>query len=128
MVFLFIYSRFEALLSEKGIKKKHIADSLHRAPAICQDWKNGKSVPNDEQLQIVADILGTTPEYLTGKTDFPGIRENNSAARNSDELTRRNNELTARMEKLFRQLTPEQAEFLLLLAERMLEPIQEKLK
>ena len=32
------------------------------------------------------------------------------------------------MEKLFRQLTPEQAEFLLLLAERMLEPIQEKLK
>ena len=36
---------------------------------ICQDWKAGKSEPNDEQLSIVASALGTTPAYLRGTTD-----------------------------------------------------------
>jgi transcriptional regulator with XRE-family HTH domain len=66
---LFIYSRFEELRSSKGVTKKFIADKLGRLPAICQDWKYGKSSPNADQLKIIAEILDTTPEYLTGKSD-----------------------------------------------------------
>lgn len=66
---LFNYARFEELRASKGVTKKFIADQLGRLPAICQDWKYGKSSPNAEQLKVISEILDTTPEYLTGKTD-----------------------------------------------------------
>lgn len=66
---MFDFNRFEALREEKGISKSFIAQKLDRTASICHDWKAGKSSPNAKQLQIVAKILGTTPEYLTGQTD-----------------------------------------------------------
>lgn len=42
---------------------------LDRTASICHDWKAGKSSPNEKQIQIVAKILGTSPEYLKGETD-----------------------------------------------------------
>ena len=65
---MFVYTRFEALIRETGVKAS-IARRLGRTPTICQDWKAGKSEPNDEQLSIVASALGTTPAYLRGTTD-----------------------------------------------------------
>jgi transcriptional regulator with XRE-family HTH domain len=55
--------------SSKGVTKKFIADKLGRLPTICQDWKYGKSSPNQEQLKIIADVLDTTVEYLTGESE-----------------------------------------------------------
>ena len=66
---MFIYDRFDALIRETGVTKASIARRLGRTPTICQDWKAGKSEPNDEQLSIVASALGTTPAYLRGTTD-----------------------------------------------------------
>lgn len=66
---LFIYERFEALRASRGITKRFIAQSLGRSPTLCQDWKMQKSQPSDEQLAVVARILGTTPDYLRGETD-----------------------------------------------------------
>ena len=66
---MFVYTRFEALIRETGVTKASIARRLGRTPTICQDWKAGKSEPNDEQLSIVASALGTTPAYLRGTTD-----------------------------------------------------------
>ena len=66
---LFIYERFEALRASRGITKRFIAQSLGRSSTLCQDWKKQKSQPNDEQLAVVARILGTTPDYLRGETD-----------------------------------------------------------
>ena len=66
---LFIYERFEALRRSRGITKRFIAQSLGRSPTLCQDWKMHKSQPSDEQLAVVARILGTTPDYLRGETD-----------------------------------------------------------
>lgn len=63
------YNRFEALRAEQGITKKYIAEAINRTPTVCQDWKSGKSSPNEEQLKIVADILHTTVDYLQGYTD-----------------------------------------------------------
>ena len=66
---MFIYDRFDALIRETGVTKASIARRLGRTPTVCQDWKAGKSEPNDEQLRIVAAALGTTPAYLRGATD-----------------------------------------------------------
>lgn len=71
VIFLFDYNRFEQLRSAKGITKKFIAQSLGRSSTICQDWKQQKSQPNPEQLRRVAEILDTTPAYLTGETEDP---------------------------------------------------------
>lgn len=79
---MFIYTRFEDIRKEKGIKKTFLAEKLHRTPTIFQDWKAGKSKPNYEQLTIVARELGTTPEYLTGETD-----EKKPLVNNDEELT-----------------------------------------
>ena len=68
---MFVYTRFEALIRETGVTKASIARRLGRTPTICQDWKAGKSEPNDEQLSIVASALGTTPAYLRGGEEDP---------------------------------------------------------
>ena len=68
---MFIYERFEALRVSKGVTKRFIAQELGRSPSLCQDWKLRKSQPSDEQLQVVARILGTTPAYLRGETEDP---------------------------------------------------------
>ena len=68
---LFQYERFEQLRLSRGVTKTFIAQSLGRSATLCQDWKQQKSQPNDEQLRKVAQILGTTPAYLRGETDDP---------------------------------------------------------
>ena len=71
MSILFQYDRFEALRVKCGVTKTFIAHTLSRSPTLCQDWKQQKSQPNDQQLREVARILGTTPAYLRGETDDP---------------------------------------------------------
>lgn len=66
---MFDYERFEELRRSKGITKKFIAQALGRSPSICQDWKQKKSTPSDEQLKVVADILGTSVGWLRGGAD-----------------------------------------------------------
>ena len=66
---MFNYDRFEALRAQRGITKKFVADTLKRTPTLCQDWKQGKSAPNPHQIEIVAELLGTTAAYLNGETD-----------------------------------------------------------
>ena len=68
---MFDYDRFEQLRASRGINKKFISGALGRSPTLCQDWKQRKSQPSPAQLRRVADILGTTPEYLTGESDDP---------------------------------------------------------
>lgn len=66
---MFNYERFEALRVSRGITKRFIAGELGRSPTLCQDWKLKKSQPSEEQLKVVARILGTTPAYLRGEAE-----------------------------------------------------------
>lgn len=76
---MFDFTRFEKLRAKKGVTKAHIAAAIGRTPTAIQDWKQKKSVPNTEQLKIVAEILGTTPEYLMGETDDAGLTKPSAA-------------------------------------------------
>ena len=94
---MFIYTRFEELVDELGIKKTFVAEKLGKSPSICQDWKRGKSQPSATQLQIVAEILDTTPEYLTGETE------------KKEKPVPKEDELDRVLISLLRELTPEEA-------------------
>ena len=58
-----------ALAQEKGIKKAHICRKLGKPVYYLRDVERNRSDIQGESLQIIADILGTTPEYLSGETD-----------------------------------------------------------
>lgn len=102
---MFNYDRFEELRRSRGITKKFISNALDRSPALCQDWKARKSVPNARQLRRVADILGTTPAYLCDETDDPSPE----AETEMDELLNalRNREDMRMLFRLASSATPE---------------------
>lgn len=61
--------RIQMLRKEKGIKISSICSQLNLNPNYLNDVAKGKShLPGDRLVQI-AEILGTTPEYLRGETD-----------------------------------------------------------
>lgn len=70
---MFRFDRFEEARSKMGITKKFVADAISRKSQVIQDWKSGKSEPNDQQLEIVARILHVVPEYLRGIVDEYGL-------------------------------------------------------
>ena len=72
---MFIYERFEKLQKSKGVTKVFLADAIGRQKTVFSNWKRGSSTPSPDQLAVIADILGTTPAYLTGETDDPGAKK-----------------------------------------------------
>ena len=56
---LFQYERFEQLRLSRGVTKTFIAQSLGRSATLCQDWKQQKSQPNDQQLLTTPPRPGT---------------------------------------------------------------------
>lgn len=61
--------RIKLLAREHGIKIKYICEKLGLAETYLSNVKNGKDRMTDARLNIIADILHTTPEYLNGETD-----------------------------------------------------------
>lgn len=63
-------SRVEALLKEKGMTQRELAARLGVSEVTVSRWMtdgaNGRN-PSIPTLQKIADILGTTPDYLLGK-------------------------------------------------------------
>lgn len=66
---MFNVDRFNSVSKEAGKKKKYLADRMGVSASIFSDWANGKSSPRPEYLEILANELNTTPEYLMGESD-----------------------------------------------------------
>ena len=66
---MFNYDRMNALARSKGIKKAHICRELGKNLYYLRDSEKNKADISGITLLRIADILGTTPEYLTGETD-----------------------------------------------------------
>lgn len=82
--------RIFALLDEKKLPQKALAESIGVSEGMVTDWRLGRSKSFNRYLVQIAQALGTTSEYLlTG--------ENNSPPALADELY-----------ESFRDLTPEE--------------------
>lgn len=63
--------RIKALIKKRGLKIKYVCAELGLAETYLSNVKNGKDRMTDERLYAIADVLGTTYEYLTDQTDDP---------------------------------------------------------
>lgn len=79
--------RIFELLDEKKIEQKALAAALDVSEDIISDWKRGKSKSFRKYIPEIAQVLGTSGEYLlTGKESSP--------APEGDELFEKFRELT----------------------------------
>lgn len=63
------YDRLELLRKEKGISATHLCSQIGKERYYISNCKSkGIAIP-DNYLQVWADLLDTTPEYLRGETD-----------------------------------------------------------
>ena len=69
------YDRIQELANLCGKKKSFLSKAMGFSPRYLIDAKKQNTNIADEPLQILAKELKTTPEYLRGETDDPGIKE-----------------------------------------------------
>lgn len=109
---MFRYDRMNALAHEKGIKKAHICRELGKPVYYLRDTERNGTDINGESLKIIADILGTTPEYLSGNSEekeIPALENESGAGTLTGE--------EARFLNAARRMRPDQRAFLLELVE-----------
>lgn len=64
------YKRFEELIKEKNMTAYKIHKATGIATATLSDWKNGKSMPKRDKINLISNELGTSPDYIMfGKTN-----------------------------------------------------------
>lgn len=65
-----MYSRFAALLQEKGISPYKVSTDTGISQSTLSDWKMGRHQPNINKLICLANYLDVDLEYLVGKSDI----------------------------------------------------------
>lgn len=63
--------RIRDLSKRKGVKLKFLTDALGLNPSYFSNVDTGKSKISLDRISAIAELLGTTPEYLLGQTDNP---------------------------------------------------------
>lgn len=69
------YDRIQELVNLCGKKKSFLSEAMGFSSRYLIDAKKQNTNIADKPLQILAKELKTTPEYLRGETDDPGIKE-----------------------------------------------------
>lgn len=59
-----MYSNIAKLMAEKDITAYRLSKDTGIAESCLSDWKNGRSKPKLDKLQIIADYLGVPLEEL----------------------------------------------------------------
>ena len=95
--------RLFELLKETNKTQKQLAEYIGASQGNISDWKSGKATPTAEKLCAIADFFSVTVDYLLGRT--PPISYAPTLSDTEQELV-----------ELFRSLSSEQAEMLLLTA------------
>lgn len=62
-------------ITEKGINAKKLSEATGISTGNISDWKSGRSMPSAIKLDILADYLGCSVDYLLGRTDNPEINK-----------------------------------------------------
>ena len=62
--------RIEEIAKEKGLSLSFVSTQLGLRRTYLKDVKAGRSSIPADRLAQIAEILGTTPEYLRGETDI----------------------------------------------------------
>jgi repressor LexA len=81
-------TRIKELCKQKGIKQKYLCEQFGVASVYLNDVQKGKNTMSEDRIRTIADILGTTYEYLTDQTDrpnkFPEIKKASAQNANAE--------------------------------------------
>lgn len=91
---MFSYERFDQLSKERGLTKAFLYEKVGKPADYNYNLKRTKKV-NPTWIQIWADLLNTTPEYLNGETD---------------EKEKPTVEIDSELNEMYNQLTPDEQE------------------
>lgn len=64
-----LIDRIKNLAKERGIKLKFICSKLGVAESYLGNVKSGRDRMTPERLEIIAEILGVSPQYLSGESE-----------------------------------------------------------
>lgn len=103
--------RVFALADERGVKRAFLVKLVDGYRGQATDWKNGKSSPTDENLQVFADYFGVTYNFLVGKEE--------PTALDGQPVISKHTEMLNELNSISSQLTPEDIEGLIHIAKRL---------
>ena len=66
------YERLQKLAKEKGISLSFLSRQLGKSRVYIVNCRDGSADLPAEQVAKISEMLGTTPEYLSGQTDVQG--------------------------------------------------------
>ena len=75
-----MYEKFARLLQEKGVTPYRVHKETGVSQSTLSDWKNGKSVPKIDKLQLIADYFEVPVSYF-----LEDEHEKSSAPENSEQ-------------------------------------------
>ena len=83
-----IVNRIRALCRSKNTSITKIEEELHFANGTIGKWKNGKKTPPLEKVILIAERLGTTPEYILRgeRKEKPALQMENGFDEDTKEL------------------------------------------
>lgn len=61
-----MYENYEKIIKAKGLTNYKVSKDTGIAQSVLSTWKNGGTTPRVEKLQILADYLGVSVDYLLG--------------------------------------------------------------
>lgn len=73
-----IISNITSLADNKGISQAFICDKLGKKRNYLFNLKKQNKEPSEDQMAIIANVLGTTIAYLKGETDDPEKQQQKS--------------------------------------------------
>lgn len=62
-------------ISEQGLNAKRLSEATGISTGNISDWKSGRSMPTAIKLDILADYLDCSVDYLLGRTDNPEVNK-----------------------------------------------------
>lgn len=63
--------RIKALRLQSGMSQQKLADKIGVSRSTLAMWETNKSQPDLETICLIADLFGTTSDYVLGRTDEP---------------------------------------------------------
>ena len=62
-------TRFRILIDDAGLKKIDVARALRLTKQSVDAWDKQKAIPSADKLFELAELLNTSLDYLTGRSD-----------------------------------------------------------
>lgn len=109
-----IVSRINGLLAEKGISKRDFYQDCGITSASYSLWNTGKTTPRMKNLEVIADYLETTTDYL-----LTGLGEKEKAPTQEGEREITFDDFTYAMQNESKELTEMDKQILLSMAKQL---------